>query len=469
MTDERPSDRIASLLGPYLGRQSWYWSACALRQPAAATEPAPTSASGAEGEAAEAVAVDLSLTVMEVLAPPPEPPQPASGPASPAGLARLLVQAGECALQVLIGWREATAAAGVLRGRESAILGALPASAFNEEASIGSAGDVLVYDALADEEMLLAILSAATEGKETARRARIVESLTSHASVVYDERLFMKIYRVLEPAPRPEVDIMLNLDEVGFNNIVAPVALWRGNGYDLALIREFYGEATEGRTLALTSLRDLFGTQPGEAGTDPAERAARAGGDMAAEMRRLGDTTARMHEALAKAYGSRRADLVPIADALQRADPAGGAQLAARLRAMEDPGAAIRVQGDYHLRRVMRSDMGWLVAGFGDDPSRYARLGPEGRGALDGLPADDIADMLLAIRAVADEALSTHHPEDPGEASLLAVAWVERNGDAFLEGYLSSNRLEGLNPPREDLADLVAALELLRVSRAGRG
>ena len=46
-------------------------------------------------------------------------------------------------------------------------------------------------------------------------------------------------------------------------------------------------------------------------------------------------------------------------------------------------GLAIRVHGDYHLRRVLRTDAGWIVAGFGDDPL-IGRSGGSGetRGAL---------------------------------------------------------------------------------------
>ena len=59
---------------------------------------------------------------------------------------------------------------------------------------------------------------------------RVVQSLVSHASLVYDERLFMKSYRVLEPAPRPEIELLLRLDEVGFKHLLGAVARWERAG-----------------------------------------------------------------------------------------------------------------------------------------------------------------------------------------------------------------------------------------------
>ena len=72
--------------------------------------------------------------------------------------------------------------------------------------------------------------------------------------------------------------------------------------------------------------------------------------------------TARLHLALADAFGEH--------DAIcRRARDAGGGR--PRREAEPAPSrVAIRVHGDYHLRRVMRIDAGWLVVGFGDDPSR---------------------------------------------------------------------------------------------------
>jgi maltokinase len=445
--------RIEPLVGPFLSRHSWYWAAIG-------------------SQAGSPSALVVSVAAIEVLAEgplatPPGPADPlgaAGTDAAQPGLARLTVRAADRSFQVIVGWRDATAAAAVLRGRDSALLGAVPSPG----------GEVLVYDALADDELLLTLLDAASAGKLQAQRVRPVATLTSHASFVYDDRLFMKIYRVLEPAPRPEVEVMMRLDEIGFNHIVAPLALWRRDGYDLALVREFFTGGLEGRALALTSLRDLLGAVWEDTALEDDEATRRAGGDFASEMRRLGDTTARLHLALAEAFGEQEVDLAAIAGAVEVIDEThvsgrdmDGPLLARQLRALRAPGSSIRVHGDYHLRRVMRTDVGWIVVGFGDDPSRFARLGPELKGALDGSPLDDIADMCLSIDSVAEEAARTQHTEDEPRTAALAEAWARRNREAFLSGYLSLAGITRLLPQDEGgFEALLSALELVRVHRA---
>ena len=84
----------------------------------------------------------------------------------------------------------------------------------------------------------------------------------------------MKCYRVLEDTTRPEIEVLMGLDAVGFNAILAPVAGWAADGFDLALVREFLPSALEGRLLALTSLPRPAGTRP-RATTDADTRGSR--------------------------------------------------------------------------------------------------------------------------------------------------------------------------------------------------
>jgi len=113
----------------------------------------------------------------------------------------VVVTVGNRPFHVLVGWREVALAPAVLGDHQGAVLGMCS----------DGGGDVLCYDALADEELSRGLLAFATAGRESAKRVRLVHSLASHASLVYDEHLFMKSYRVLEPAPRPEIELMLRL------------------------------------------------------------------------------------------------------------------------------------------------------------------------------------------------------------------------------------------------------------------
>ncbi|MGO9149361.1 MAG: maltokinase N-terminal cap-like domain-containing protein [Acidimicrobiales bacterium] len=319
------------------------------------------------------------------------------------GLASVVVTVGNRPFHVLVGWREPALAPAVLGDRQGAVLGMCD----------DGAGDVLCYDALADEELSTRLLAVATAGRERARRVRLVHSLVSHASLVYDERLFMKSYRVLEPAPRPEIELMLKLEEVGFEHTLRPVACWERNGWDLALVREYIPGAVEGRLLALTSLRDLLGRNLDD-DRPKLDEVGGAGGDLSSEVRRLGETTGSLHLALAEAFGV-------------RALPAGAAPRS----------AAIRVHGDYHLRRVFRTDAGWIVGGFGDDPL-IGKLGDstQSREPRFVSPLEDLADLSYSLRQVAAEAVAAQPAVTRVQAERLAKAWERRNRGSFLSGYL---------------------------------
>ena len=184
----------------------------------------------------------------------------------------------------------------------------------------------------------------------------------------------MKSYRVLEPAPRPEVELMGRLDEVGFQHMLRPVAHWERNGWDLALVREYVPGAVEGRLLALTSLRDLLGRNI----EDGPVRHGR--GRRCRWATFLGDAPPRGDH--------RRAPSGP-GRGIRRSRPSS-ATTARRSRGL----IAIRVHGDYHLRRVFRTDAGWIVGGIrGRSAHRQARRADATGEPRFASPLEDLADM----------------------------------------------------------------------------
>ena len=108
---------------------------------------------------------------------------------------------------------------------------------------------------------------------------------------------------------------------------------------------------------------------------------------------------------------------------------------------------AIRVHGDYHLRRVMRTDGGWLVAGFGDDPLMGAAAGAasqgEGRFAS---PLEDVADLCCSLQIATAEAVGLQTSRTRVHAELLARGWQAHNMAAFVSGYLAHAGIEELVP-----------------------
>ena len=380
------------------------------------------------------------------------------------GLFRMVFARGETQIQLFVGTRRSSGLAGTLRNEDAALFGAIDID-----------GDAyLAYDALADDECCRLLLGIASGGAEDALRVRHVASLVSHASLVFDDRLFMKCYRVLEQGDRAEAALLFGLDEVGFNAIIAPVARWREGGMDLALIRDYLPSALEGRLLALTSLRDLLayvnetedegGFRAVPAGASADEVARSAGGDLAGELRRLGQTSAHLHLALDAVFGDTELDPGVIASTL----PAS--LLSSSVELVDQWGRAIRLHGDFHLRRVMRSDVGWLITGFGDDPM-FGDVAPGG--ALQvrvGSPLEDVADMFFALADAAHEALRLRPVGEQPFAEPLAEAWIRRSREAFLRGYLEVEGIEVILPRdevlREELLGLFVAVREQRYRTA---
>jgi maltokinase len=349
-------------------------------------------------------------------------------------LVQVLIDVAGRLHQVLAGIRPDGEAADFLHGRAGAVIGPV----FTPE------GPGFAYDAMADPELCVHLLGLVAPG-EAATRARPVGSEQTNTSVVYDDRLILKLFRTLEPGPNPEVEVTAALAGAGCPHVARPVAAWRRGELDLAVVHEFLGGGAEGWALALTSLRDLLGEPhllaPGE-----------AGGDFAGEAERLGAMTAALHGALAGVFGRRPADVPSWAAGIERevrgvagrlspaaAEAAG--RVIERLRGVDDPGPAIRVHGDYHLGQVLRTDRGWHVIDFEGEP-----VLPLAQRRAFSSPLRDVAGMLRSFQYAASVALR----ESDGGAAALAEAWEARNREAFLDGYLSAAEEARLLPAGAD-------------------
>lgn len=386
----------------------------------------------------------------------------------PSSLARLVLSCGERRFGLFVGWRSPDAAVRMLHGREDAIFGS---------ATIGDT-PVFVYAALADDELAVKLLGAATKGRLSATRIRRLVTFPSHASLVYDDKVLVKYYGISGRGTRQEIELSQRLASVGFSAMLSPIASWRINDVDLAFVREFFPSALEGRLLASTSLTDLFARasrydmHSAVAGDkskfNPDAIAALSSGDIAPEMRRLGTMVANLHLALAGAFEALPLDSAKLINLLSFPDgDVSRASLLKSLHALDrgEAGATIRLHGDLCLRRVMRSETGWIVAGLGDDALYVDRGIVTSLPARYGSPVEDLADMWVSIRNVASEAV-IHRPFVESEnVSRLAAAWIRRNQDAFLLGYVETPGIETI-VPTEILFPLVSALAIERC--AGR-
>jgi len=339
-----------------------------------------------------------------------------------------------------------------------------------EDAVLGSLaddeGEAVVFDATRDAEVAAMLLERVSGEVVQASLVRHLREDRGSVTLAMEDRIAFTIYNEVVDGPRPDLELFLALDDVGFNHLAAPLAVWRRSGRDLGLAQEYLAGASSGYALALTSVRDLY------ASGGPPEL---AGGDFGAEAHRLGTMSARMHLGLDKAFGRRPGDvgswavgieetLRPLAPhVLERPDVE---ELLAELRGLQVPSQAIRTHGDFHLGRTCRTEQGWYVVDFtpGGRPTSIVGVvpGPED-GPVYRSPLADVADLLWSLEHVATSAADERDPSGRDGLTELADAWVARNRRAFLAGYLGVPGISGLVPPgREALRILTASFELVR-------
>ena len=353
--------------------------------------------------------------------------------------------------QLLIGGRPATPWPPFLAGKDRQLVGVVP----------GTSGDVVLYDALVDPDLAMAVLHLTSPGTEVSVRRPIVLE-HSNSSVVFDESIILKVFRKVGTGPNADVEVTQELAAHGCGLVVPPMAELLRDGTHLAVLRPFVAGAAEGWQLARTSVRDLLGSR-----LSPEE----CGGDLAPSSGWLGHTIAGLHLAMAELWlvqpasppawvQQMEAHLDSVAAAASAL--AGVALDVAAVRAqlatagsLDDGGAEIRIHGDLHLAQVIHADTGWLVIDFEGEPARLA-AGATVRSS----PLRDVAGMLRSFHYAALSGLAEWDVADDELRGLLA-AWEDRNRQAFLAGYFGHAGIGALLPSDPaSRATLLAAFEL---------
>jgi maltokinase len=342
-------------------------------------------------------------------------------------------------------------------------------------ARIGSSEGMQVYDGLHDSDLTRTLLDAivagrtvgglrfcAIEGADLAWASGTpggLDSLVltgeqSNTSLVFGEAAIFKVFRRVAPGPNPDLEVAAALAELGSTHIAEPYG-WIETRIDgattvLAILSRYLRAASDGWSLAATSVRDLYASYEGTS-------AGEAGGDFAPEAERLGIATAQVHADLAQAFGTselesdaihelaeqmfRRFDLAiaAVPELGRYADKIGDAF--SSLAKLTDPVPAQRVHGDYHLGQVMRTQTGWVVLDFEGEPAS-----PLAQRRTRSSPLRDVAGMLRSFDYAARHQLLTHPSRESLEPA--AAEWVRRNGEAFCAGYAEGG---GPDPARNDV------------------
>jgi maltokinase len=364
-----------------------------------------------------------------------------------------------------------------------------------KHARIGPSGDGRqAYDALHDADLTKPLLAGIAAGTEVGSlRMRAIPGATfdtgldslvlgaeqSNTSLVFGEESILKVFRRLSPGPNPDLEVTAALARLGSPQVAEPLgwieARLEGAPTTLAFLSRFLRLATDGWTLAATSVRDLYAAvgdandrdqnDRAAAGPDGTRvRAADVGGDFAGESRRLGVATAQVHADLAAAFGTdelgadaageltermyRKLDLAVAAvpELAKHVDMISDAY--SELAKLSGPFPVQRVHGDYHLGQVLRTENGWVVLDFEGEPAT-----PLAQRRARSSPLRDVAGMLRSFDYAARHQLIGH----PGQAALSDAArdWVRRNASAFCVGYAEAG---GLDPVANQV--LLRALQL---------
>jgi len=351
-------------------------------------------------------------------------------------------------------------------------------------ARIGTHAGVQVYDGLHDTALTRTLLDAIVDdrsvgmlrfcrmpGAEISRGQAGLDSLVltgeqSNTSLVFGESAIFKVFRRVTSGPNPDLEVASALARLGSSHIAEPFG-WVEARIDgatavLAILSRYLRAASDGWSLAATSVRDLYATEEGT-------RAAEAGGDFEGEAERLGAASAQVHRDLADAFGQselgpeairelaeqmyRRLDLAvaTVPELGRYSDKVGNAY--SDLAKLIEPVRAQRVHGDYHLGQVLRTQTGWVVLDFEGEPAS-----PLAQRRARSSPLRDVAGMLRSFDYAARHQLVTRpdaaasspsapsSPSTPSSPSsglaAKAADWVRRNGDAFCAGYAAAGGLD---------------------------
>ncbi|MGO9792585.1 MAG: phosphotransferase [Solirubrobacteraceae bacterium] len=351
----------------------------------------------------------------------------------------------------------------------------------SEQAVIAHTGGWGVYDALSDPTLAFALMAridaggglATSHGRYLFHRAdagaavaraegvRAINVEQSNTSVVFGDRVVLKVFRRLESGINPELELLRFLASHSFENIAALHGWYEYEGpalvATLGVAQEFLAGAVGGWELGLQ-----------EARSDPETLLTR--------LAELGDVTAALHATLASdnddpafaptepsqewmslVTATLDEDIEDMFSRLGRderlAPLSGRAQeIRGRLATLGQlalGGRLIRTHGDYHLGQTLHTADGWVVIDFEGEPARSLSERRRKHSAL-----RDVAGMLrsFAYLSAASSQRGAPAPED----------FEERARRVFLDAYFS--RIEPTLLPAGEAAarNLLAIFELER-------
>jgi trehalose synthase-fused probable maltokinase len=272
-------------------------------------------------------------------------------------------------------------------------------------------------------------------GVEAGEPVRPMGVEQSNSSVVFGERVVLKLFRKVEPGINPDLEMLRFLTAHDYPNI-APLYGWC----------EYEGE-TLAATLAIAQQFIAGGTDGWELALDEIPREPQV---FLGRLAELGDATARLHTVLATDSGdpafspqdpsSEFLNLLKatLDDQLEKVfghlpddpkvAPIAGLEQSVRERITlpsQGPigGKSIRIHGDYHLGQTLHTAGGWTLLDFEGEPARPLSARRQKRS-----PLRDVASMLRSF-SYATWAVRLQRGLEPPDG------FEERAREAFLDAY----------------------------------
>ena len=351
-----------------------------------------------------------------------------------------------------------------------------------------------VQDALQDDAFCKALLTlheartvqGKVEGNVAAEVSDAAPAFTvrrvtgeqSNSSIIFGDRVILKLFRRLQSGPNPDIEIGKYLTEKAhFDRIPAflgSLAYCRNGSEpaDIAMLQRLIPNEGDGWTWTTEELERYYENCARVPFPQAAENARDHVGAFLEAAAVLGRRTAELHLALASATGDpafapepldareveasteqRREESTKAFDLLKSSlsvlpdevlEMAGVAlgkrrQILDRLSLkpqQRDAGMCIRTHGDYHLGQVLRTRNDFVIIDFEGEPARSLAQ----RRAKHS-PLKDVAGMLRSFSYAANATLMTYttrHPEDFESLEPWASLWERTVSAEFLSTYRES-------------------------------
>jgi maltokinase len=283
----------------------------------------------------------------------------------------------------------------------------------------------------------------------------------SNSSIVFDDTLFLKAFRRLEPGMNPELEMLRFLTQHGFANM-PPLGGWYSYvgpplEATLGILQEFIPNATDGWQLALDELAgtpdrslgllrrlgEVTGSMHATLASDPGDP------NFAPEqpsLESLGLLTASIDEEIEQVFLTLPEDVEALQPIIGR-----GEEVRERLRQLTHAGTtgkAIRNHGDLHLGQTLWEGQHWVIIDFEGEPARS--LAERRR---KGSPLRDVAGMLRSFAYATSAVSFLRGAEAP-------PGWEESARDEYLEGYMETVDPTIVPTGREQFDKLLAVFEL---------